>query len=152
MVNQELEKVRMNKVIFMQKMNQAGTYSTRGERRWRGVLQAHGGKHTRRERKQIWLEGCDFTSESGTWNIGKWKIHAICSFFLSTVSENRVQLAAWCSAKHTNLRAKPCIHRLLLCNCGAIPGTLSPFLTCKMKIIPPPLNLGCLQLWLKYKY
>lgn len=66
MVNQELEKVRMNKVIFMQKMNQAGTYSTRGERRWRGVLQAHGEKHTRRERKQIWLEGCDFTSESGT--------------------------------------------------------------------------------------
>lgn len=55
------------------------------------------------------------------------KVPQFAHFFLSIVSENGVQLAAWCSAKHTDLRANPCIHHLLPCNCGPIPG-LSPSL------------------------
>lgn len=76
------------------------------------------------------------------------KVTQFAHFFFSIVSENRVQLAAWCSAKHNDLRAKPCIYHLLPVIVGQFLGLSdSPFLTYKMEVtIPPPLNLGCLQL------
>lgn len=52
------------------------------------------------------------------------KVMQFALFFLYSLINSRLQLTAWCSAKHADLKAKPCIYYLLPSNCGPIPEIL----------------------------